>query len=121
MLGAVLVGRTTEGVALTGLATMAGVVQVAQTARGRRAVLFGLAVGSVVAALYGVFTVIAGQNPVLELGVRQGAQTDFIVSTARFGFARAVGAFSHPIMLGTFLGLGGLAALELARLKAIKD
>lgn len=121
MLGSVLVGRVTEGVALTGLATMAGVMQLGQTARGRRGALFGLAVGSVIAALYGLFTVITGQNPIVAFAVSRGTDLSVLEAGPRFGFGRAVGAFSHPIMLGTFLGLGCLAALELARLKAIKD
>ena len=121
MLGAVLNGRPTEGVALTGVATMAGVVQLGQTARGRRAALFGLAAGAVVASLFGIFTIVTGRNPIADYAAGQGQDLSVLDTTARFGLARAVGAFSHPIMLGTFLGLGCLAALELARLKAIRD
>ena len=88
---------------------------------GRRAALLGLAVGAVVASLFGILTIVTGRNPIADYAASQGQDLSVLDTTARFGLARAVGAFSHPIMLGTFLGLGCLAALELARLKAIRD
>lgn len=118
MLGAVLIGKPTEGVALTGCAATLGALMLGQSARGRRAVLLGLACAAVLASLVGLFTVITGWNPFYEYGLRVGGQTSIPV---RFGLTRAMGAFTHPIMLGTFLGLGVLAALELARLGAVKE
>jgi hypothetical protein len=118
VLGAVLLGKLSEGVALTGFAATLGALQLGHSARGRRAVLLGLACAAVLASLVGLFTVITGWNPFYEYGLRVGGQTYIPL---RFGFTRAMGAFTHPIMLGTFLGLGVLAALELARLGAVKE
>ena len=123
MLGAVLNGRPTEGVALTGVATMAGVVgSSGQTAEDDRAALLGLAVGAVVASLFGILTIVTGRNPIADYAASQGQDLSVLDTTARFGLARgAVGASQPPDHAGdTSLGLGCLAALELARLKAVR-
>lgn len=99
------------------LTTFLAVLVICSTVRGRLCILDGLCIGGAVAGLLGFVESLAHRNPLREFGI--GAGLTFENSMSRFGFSRAEGAFSHPILLGAFLGIAMLATLELIRVRRV--
>lgn len=98
---------------------LAGIALLCTTRRGQSAALWGLFGAGMAASASAFAEALLGRNLLLELGMRIGEVGQLAFRPVRFGFTRVSGAFDHPIMLGTFLGLAILVTLELVRQKRL--
>lgn len=104
-------------VTLVPLTAFLSVLIICSSTRGRLCILEGFCIGGTLAGVLGLVESIVHRNPLREFGTAMG--TTFQNSISRFGVSRAEGAFSHPILLGAFLGLAMLATLELIRIRRV--
>jgi O-antigen ligase len=117
--------RATFVVATSGtdVVVIAGATLIAGSPRGRTVLLGALVGGGVVASCFAFFETVIQVNPILQLGLRMGSPVaqQWTSVARRLGLARAAAGFSHPILLGTFLGLSMLATVEMARRGRLKE
>lgn len=83
-----------------------------RTEEGKRTVLSTMSWTGVVVGLGAIVEGVLHWNPFLAAGIQAGTAEKWTTVPIRSGFVRVSWAFSHPIMLGLFLGLAAVCLIE---------